>query len=174
VAVQRGNGPAGSALVLHAHDHLGEAVAEVLVGAGWAVGLQHGADGAPAERLATRIEATGGHALALPADLADPVRVGYMVDSLAAHFGPVLVVVGRHDDRLESARSPVVSAVAGGMADRGYGRLVALRLPGEAVSAPRAPEGLPAGVALRTLEVEPRGSRRPARLVAGLMTALAG
>jgi 3-oxoacyl-[acyl-carrier protein] reductase len=81
------------AIVTGASRGIGAAVAERLATDGLTVVINYSANATPAEALAREIEGKGGRALAIKADVADPVAVRSMFDAAAAAFGGVDVLV---------------------------------------------------------------------------------
>jgi len=81
------------AIVTGASRGIGAAVAERLAADGLTVVINYSANARPAETLAREIEGKGGRALAIKADVADPVAVRAMFDAAAAAFGGVDVLV---------------------------------------------------------------------------------
>ncbi len=94
--------PEGCALVTGASGGIGSAIAEALAGDGWAVGVHFRTGQAGARETVERIEALGGRALALQADVTDPEQSEQLFTELEEHFGRVLVLVNnagvRSDD----------------------------------------------------------------------------
>jgi NAD(P)-dependent dehydrogenase (short-subunit alcohol dehydrogenase family) len=82
-----------TALVTGAGQRLGRAAAEALAGAGFAVALHCNASVAEAEAVAAGIEAQGGRAVVLRADLANEAAVASLLPAAAAALGPVGVLV---------------------------------------------------------------------------------
>jgi len=74
------------ALVVGASKGIGAATAEAFAAAGAAVVLA-ARDGAALDAVAKRIEAVGGSALAVPADVTDPAAMQHLVDATVSHFG---------------------------------------------------------------------------------------
>ena len=74
------------ALVVGASKGIGAATAEAFAAAGAAVVLA-ARDGAALDAVAKRIEAAGGSALAVPADVTDPAAMQHLVDATVSHFG---------------------------------------------------------------------------------------
>ena len=72
---------------------LGEAIARMLAGEGWAVGVNYRSDEEGAARVVKDIEQDGGRAIALQGDVADPDAVEQIFAKLEEAFGPVLVLV---------------------------------------------------------------------------------
>lgn len=75
------------ALVTGAARRIGRAIALDLAGAGWAVAIHCGRSRADAEALCREIGATGGKAIVLQADLADPAAVAGLVPECARRLG---------------------------------------------------------------------------------------
>jgi 3-oxoacyl-[acyl-carrier protein] reductase len=73
---------------------IGAAIARSLAGDGWAVGVNYRSDRQGADAVVGAIEAEGGRAIALPADVADPAAADRLFGALEEHFGcPVLALV---------------------------------------------------------------------------------
>ena len=72
---------------------LGEAIARMLAGEGWPVGVNYRSDEEGAARVVKQIEDAGGRAIALQGDVADPEAVDQIFAQLEEAFGPVLVLV---------------------------------------------------------------------------------
>ena len=81
------------AIVTGASRGIGAAVTERLAGDGFAVIINYSANAAAAEALARKIEAKGGKALAVQADVSDPGAVRSMFDAAEKAFGGVDVLV---------------------------------------------------------------------------------
>src|SRR5215208_2195425 len=87
---------------------IGGAISRVLAREGAAVAVNYSASREKAEQLARQIEAAGGHALPVGADVRDPAAVEAMVAQVVAAFGRVDGVVnnaisGRQMGKLEEA-----------------------------------------------------------------------
>jgi 3-oxoacyl-[acyl-carrier protein] reductase len=72
---------------------IGAAVCERLARDGFTVVINYGGNAAPAEALAARIEAAGGHAITAQADIAAASQVARMFTSAETAFGGVDVLV---------------------------------------------------------------------------------
>jgi 3-oxoacyl-[acyl-carrier protein] reductase len=81
------------AIVTGASRGIGAAVAERLAGDGFTVVINYSGDTKSAETLARKIEAKGGRALAVKADVSDPAAVCGLFDAAAAAFGGVDVLI---------------------------------------------------------------------------------
>ena len=111
-----------TALVTGASRGIGAAVAERLFRDGFAVVINYSGDAAPAEALARKIEAAGGRALSVKADVSDPQAVGRMFDAAEAAFGGIDVLVN-------NAGIMTVSNIAD-TDDASFERMVAVNLKG--------------------------------------------
>jgi 3-oxoacyl-[acyl-carrier protein] reductase len=67
---------------------IGRATARLLASRGAAVGVNYAAHGEAAEAVVGEIEATGGRALAVRADVSDPAAVEAMIARVRMEFGP--------------------------------------------------------------------------------------
>ncbi len=83
----------GAALVTGASKRIGRALAEALVEDGYALAVHYNASRAEADAFVAAIEAKGGRATALGADLADPDAAAGLIDAARAALGPVSVLV---------------------------------------------------------------------------------
>ena len=83
----------GCALVTGAARGIGAATALSLAEAGWPVGVNYRADADGAEAVVDAIEAAGGQAVGVCADVSRPEAIDGVFDRLEAEFGPVLVLV---------------------------------------------------------------------------------
>jgi 3-oxoacyl-[acyl-carrier protein] reductase len=133
------------ALLTGASDGIGRAIALGLAGAGVDLALTYTSSHAPAQRVADEVRERGRHAIVLHGDLAEPDVPAQLVAETTRRLGPVDVLVvnaglgeQRHWpdvdaelwDRTVAAdlRAPflLVQAVAAGMAERGFGRILVL------------------------------------------------
>ena len=72
---------------------IGAALAQRLAGEGFRVIVNYAGSAGPATAVVASIEAAGGQALALQADVADPVAVGVMFEEVERAFQGIDVVV---------------------------------------------------------------------------------
>lgn len=85
--------PRGTALVTGASRRIGRVVATDLARAGYAVAVHYNSTKAEAEAVVGAINAAGGHAVAIGADLAETGEVAGLVTRAAAALGPVTCLV---------------------------------------------------------------------------------
>jgi 3-oxoacyl-[acyl-carrier protein] reductase len=83
----------GCALVTGGSRGIGAGIAKVLASDGWPVGVNFRTDMEGADSVVSEIEASGGQALAVEGDVADPEAIEKVFDQLEQRFGPVLVLV---------------------------------------------------------------------------------
>jgi 3-oxoacyl-[acyl-carrier protein] reductase len=84
----------GCALVTGASRGIGAASARAIAAQGWPVGVGYRSDQTAAEAVVAEIEAAGGRAHAVAADIAEPSAADHLVSTLQTHFAvPVLVLV---------------------------------------------------------------------------------
>ena len=91
------------ALVTGASSGIGYGVARALASAGAAVVLNYHSHADEAEQLAAEIEKTGGAAIAVQADVSDPVQVENMFNACRARFETVDIVVANSGLQKDSA-----------------------------------------------------------------------
>ncbi|MHA5469075.1 SDR family NAD(P)-dependent oxidoreductase, partial [Pseudomonas aeruginosa] len=81
------------ALITGSSRGIGAALAQRLAGEGFRVIVNYAGSAGPAAAVVASIEAAGGQALALQADVADPVAVGVMFEEVERAFQGIDVVV---------------------------------------------------------------------------------
>lgn len=134
------------ALVTGASSGIGAATARELAGRGMAVVVNYLRSAAAAEQVVADIEAAGGRAMAVQADVRDPAAVQAMIERVRAAWGGVDVLVhnaltpyavksfhdmsweelgGKLDDELRAAFA-VTKAVLPAMTESGHGRIIYL------------------------------------------------
>jgi 3-oxoacyl-[acyl-carrier protein] reductase len=98
-----GNRDSGCALVTGAGRGMGAAIAKSLAGVGWPVAVNYNQSADAAAEVASAIEADGGRAVTVQADVSDFEAVDAMFDEVEEKLGPVLVLVnnaGTRSDRV--------------------------------------------------------------------------
>jgi 3-oxoacyl-[acyl-carrier protein] reductase len=98
----------GCALVTGGSRGIGAAIARALAADGWPVGVNYRSDGDGAARVAEEIEAAGGSAMPVGADVSDSSATGPLFSALEERFGPVLVLVNNAGVRADGL-SPQLS-----------------------------------------------------------------
>jgi 3-oxoacyl-[acyl-carrier protein] reductase len=91
----------GCAVVTGASRGIGAACARALAGDGWPVVVNYRADLAGSAAVVDEIEATGGRATAIRADVARPDDAETLIAEAARHFGPPLVLVNNAGQRAD-------------------------------------------------------------------------
>jgi len=84
---------AGLALVTGAGARIGQAMAIALGQAGWSVAVHYNSSSAGADQTVKAIQAHGGRAVSVPADLADHAGAGQLVDTAASQLGGRLTLL---------------------------------------------------------------------------------
>jgi NAD(P)-dependent dehydrogenase (short-subunit alcohol dehydrogenase family) len=131
------------ALVTGGARGIGRAIAQRLAREGAVLAVNYVSRADAAESLVAEIEAAGGQAIAVAADVSDDAAVEAMVDRVTAELGPITILVNNAGisfpatldtyDRDRLARMRQVNAdgvihttraVMRGMRERGYGRIV--------------------------------------------------
>jgi 3-oxoacyl-[acyl-carrier protein] reductase len=107
---------AGAALVTGASRGIGAAIARALARDGWPVGVNYRSEAERAGGVVDEIERTGGQAVALAGDVADPSTPDQLFEALESRFDrPVLVLVNNaginRDDLTPSLRDEQWDAV---------------------------------------------------------------
>ena len=134
-----------TALVTGASRGLGKAIAARLAREGAAVAVNYKSRNADAEAVVTQIQAAGGNAVAVQADIGDPAQVTGMMDQVQSRLGPVSILVnnagmvyratletfdpqGMQEMRRTNVDGLIhmTRAVVPGMKERRYGRIVNL------------------------------------------------
>lgn len=134
-----------TALVTGASRGLGRAIARRLARDGAAVGVNYIHRSDEAESLVNEIQAAGGRAVAVRADIGDPAQVGPMIERTSGELGPISILVNNaglvyratledfEPAGMERMRRTnvdglihVTRSVLPSMKQRGYGRIVNL------------------------------------------------
>lgn len=101
--------PEGCAIVTGSARGIGAAIAGSLAAEGRAVLVNYRSDSEAAEALAGKIEADGGRAVAVGADVTDPAQVETMFERAEQELGPVMVLVNNAGVRADGL-APQLSA----------------------------------------------------------------
>jgi 3-oxoacyl-[acyl-carrier protein] reductase len=81
------------ALVTGASKGIGAAIARELAARGAAVAVNYSGSKAAAEKVVAEINAAGGKAIAVQANVADPAAIAPLIDAVATQLGPIDVLV---------------------------------------------------------------------------------
>ena len=81
------------ALVTGASKGIGAAIARELAARGAAVAVNYSGSKAAAEKIVAEIKASGGKAIAVQANVADPDSIGPLVKTVAKELGPINILV---------------------------------------------------------------------------------
>jgi 3-oxoacyl-[acyl-carrier protein] reductase len=81
------------ALVTGASKGIGAAIARELASRGAAVAVNYSGSKAGAEKVVADIQAAGGKAIAVQANLADPDSIGPLIDTVVKKLGPISILV---------------------------------------------------------------------------------
>lgn len=111
-----------TAIVTGASKGIGAALAMRLAADGYQTVVNYSASAAEAEKVVAAIQADGGKAMAVPADVADAAAVVMLFDRAEAEFGPVDVLVNN--------AGILKNALLAEVSDADFQRLVAVNLVG--------------------------------------------
>jgi 3-oxoacyl-[acyl-carrier protein] reductase len=81
------------ALVTGASKGIGAAIARELASHGASVAVNYSSDKEGANKVVAAIQAAGGKAIAVQANIADPASIAPLIDAVATHFGPIDILV---------------------------------------------------------------------------------
>jgi 3-oxoacyl-[acyl-carrier protein] reductase len=93
---------AACALVTGGSRGIGAAIARELAGAGWPVAVNYRSDGEAAARTVGEIEAAGGRAVAIAADVSEHGDAERLLEQTGAAIGPVLCLVNNAGVRADN------------------------------------------------------------------------
>jgi 3-oxoacyl-[acyl-carrier protein] reductase len=112
------------AIVTGASRGIGAAIARRLAADGYAVVVNFAGRAADAEQVVASITAQGGNALAVQADVADPLAVRALFDTALAHFGRIDVLINN------AGVMPSALPMLGDTDDQAFDRLIGVNLKG--------------------------------------------
>jgi NAD(P)-dependent dehydrogenase (short-subunit alcohol dehydrogenase family) len=127
-----------TALVTGASRRIGRAIALDLSRHGWQVALHHGSGAAEAEEVRSLIEAAGGRAMVIGADLSDAAAASSLVPEVARGLGPVSCLINNASLFIEDDIASLDPAV--------WDRQMAVNLRAPVLLAQAFAAGLPAGL----------------------------
>jgi 3-oxoacyl-[acyl-carrier protein] reductase len=112
------------AIVTGASRGIGASIARRLAADGYAVVVNFAGRAADAEQVVAAITAQGGKALAVQADVADPLAVRALFDAALAHFGRIDVLINN------AGVMPSALPMLGDTDDQAFDRLIGVNLKG--------------------------------------------
>ena len=127
----------GAALVTGAGTRLGLAIAQALAADGWAVAFNGNSSLGTTEAAVKEVEAAGGRAVALQADLSDPDAAAGLVERAGVALGPLTLLVNNAavfvPDRIRTTKPETINANIGVnlIAPILLTQAFALQIPGE-------------------------------------------
>jgi NAD(P)-dependent dehydrogenase (short-subunit alcohol dehydrogenase family) len=100
-----------NALITGASRRIGRCIAIDLARHGWRVAVHYGSNASEAEAVRTEIEAAGGHAIAIGADLADAKTASPLIEACTSALGPLTCLVNNAslfiEDRIDTLDASV-------------------------------------------------------------------